>query len=104
MKIAEFTKFVVDNVGNDIMDRHRFLNKFNKRIVVDNRKWYLFKPKYSNTLKDGVYLTVRVGLGGIYTMMNTWDSKSNDWTTKVADDSYTIMYRDLTEEDLDIDD
>ncbi len=52
-----------------------------------------FKPfrKGRTYLEDGFYLTIRCGLGGIYTCLNEW--KSGEWQMNILDDSETIAYK-----------
>lgn len=52
-----------------------------------NGEW---KPATHNPNKEGFYMTIRCGLGGIYTILNEW--KDNDWQMKVLDASTTIAY------------
>lgn len=55
-----------------------------------------FRPFHEerNNLKEGCdYITIRCGLEGIYTCINTW--KDNKWLAECLDDSYTIAYREL---------
>jgi hypothetical protein len=40
--------------------------------------------------EDGYYMTIRCGLGGIYTCLNKW--KDNAWQVEAADASNTIAY------------
>lgn len=40
--------------------------------------------------KNGYYMTVRCGLGGIYTHLNEW--KDNKWMVGILDDSDVIAY------------
>lgn len=40
--------------------------------------------------EDGYYMTIRCGLGGIYTCLNEW--KDNAWQVETADASDTIAY------------
>ena len=49
-----------------------------------------FKPAHRDPNVDGLYLTIRCGLGGIYQMLNEF--KDGHWQTRVADDSRTIAY------------
>jgi len=55
-----------------------------------------FKPYRENRhIDDGLYVTIRCGLGGIYTMLN--EIKCGVWQGRVLDDSRTIAYRPLTQ-------
>ena len=44
-----------------------------------------YKPK-----EDGIYLTIRCGLTGIYTSVNEW--KNDNWQMNILDGSITIAY------------
>lgn len=99
MRLSMFERLVRNKVGNETMNQYEFLKKFNNKIFNES-EWKLFKPEWSHKLEDGVYQTIRVGYSGIYTMVNIWNTKTKDWETKVADGSYTIMYKDLTKGDF----
>lgn len=51
-----------------------------------------FKPfrEKSHPTENGLYLTVRCGLSGIYTVINEW--KDNKWQAGILDDSVTIAF------------
>jgi hypothetical protein len=40
--------------------------------------------------EDGYYMTIKCGLGGIYTTLNEW--KNGEWMVFAADDSGVIAY------------
>ena len=51
-----------------------------------------FHPfSYSKPKEEGIYLTIRCGFTGIYTMLNEW--KDGEWQVECADGSTTIAYR-----------
>lgn len=54
-----------------------------------------------NPTEDGTYLTIRVGLTGIYKMINVWEN--NKWQIEVLDASETIARgeKPLTAEEID---
>ena len=54
-----------------------------------------------NPTEDGTYLTIRVGLTGIYKMINVWEN--NKWQIEVLDASETIARSEkpLTAEEID---
>lgn len=55
-----------------------------------------FKPANRNPEKDGYYITIRCGLGGIYQILDEF--KDGNWQTGILDDSRVIAYsRDLVE-------
>ena len=69
-----------------------------KQEILNDQSWRLYSPDLN--LKDGMYLTIRAGLGGhIYTMEN--QIINNVWNIGVADGSHTIYYKEMTEEMLD---
>lgn len=48
---------------------------------------------YSNKVKpkeNGLYLTIRCGLSGIYTVLNEW--KDDNWQMAIADGSTTVAF------------
>lgn len=51
--------------------------------------------------KDGYYMTIRCGLGGLYTNLNKW--KDGNWMMSAADDSAVIAYskEQITREQVD---
>ena len=54
-----------------------------------------------NPKENGTYLTIRVGLTGIYKMINIWGN--NEWQIKVADASEVVARSEkpLTAEEID---
>ena len=57
-----------------------------------------FKPYRERlTVENGTYLTIRCGLGGIYTVIN--EMKDNHWQVECLDGSTTIAYRPLKDEE-----
>ena len=79
----------------------KWMETFEKKIVIfdsmtDDEFYKGFKPYKQNlNLSDGLYVTIRCGLGGIYTTLN--EIKDGRWAVEAADDSATIAYRKLTE-------
>lgn len=51
----------------------------------DDYKLAKYPPK-----KDGYYITIKCGLGGIYTSLNEW--KNGEWMVLTTDDSDVIAY------------
>ena len=49
-----------------------------------------YKPANLTPDKEGYYMTIRCGFGGIYTCLNEW--KDGRWQVEVADASRTIAY------------
>lgn len=68
------------------------------KILNFNGKYKLAKypPK-----ENGYYMTIRCGLGGIYTSLNEW--QDGNWKMFVADDSAVIAYskEQITKEQID---
>ena len=54
-----------------------------------------------NPTTPGTYMTIRVGLSGIYKMINVWEN--NEWQIEVLDASSTIARseRPLTAQEID---
>lgn len=59
-----------------------------------------YKPANHNPDKEGWYMTIRCGLGGIYTWPNEW--KDNRWQSEATDASRTIAFsrEQLSEEEV----
>lgn len=76
---------------------------YNKQVFIftrfgDNHLDYHDFIPTETPQKNGVYLTIRIGKGGIYTMLNEW--KDGKWTDGCLDMSKTIaISRDNTFED-----
>jgi hypothetical protein len=68
------------------------LHAYDKTIMEFDRndKEHNFVPGHRNPNEDGLYLTIRCGLSGIYTVINEW--KNGMWQMEVTDDSRTIAY------------
>jgi len=67
---------------------------------VDGDFYKNFKPFHDERteLKEGtMYVTIRCGLGGIYTCLNQW--MGGRWGAECLDGSTTIAYRELREEE-----
>ena len=54
-----------------------------------------------NPTEDGIYMTIRVGLTGIYKMINVWEN--GEWQICVLDASETIARseRQMTAQEID---
>jgi len=66
-----------------------------KRLATVEKKIYDFDGLYylsekRTPGKEGFYLTIRCGLGGIYTHVNEW--KNGKWQSEVADASKVIAF------------
>lgn len=59
-----------------------------------------YKPSNNPPKEDGAYMTIRCGLGGIYTMLDEW--KDGKWQVGVTDASRVIAYsrERISEEDV----
>lgn len=81
----------------DIEKYTAYISSFEKDILkFENPK--KFRPyKEHIKIEDGTYVTLRCGLGGIYQMLN--EMKDGKWLMEILDDSETIAYRPLTEEE-----
>lgn len=72
------------------------IEMINNRIKCIEHNIYDFDGEYKLTTngcvpeKDGFYLTIRCGLGGIYSMINEF--KNGKWQASVADASTTIAF------------
>lgn len=83
----------MDTFHKDIVHFH---GSPNVTITEDNNLFIGFKPFRENhtELEDGtMYVTIRCGLGGIYTCLNEW--KEDRWCADCLDYSTTIAYREL---------
>lgn len=84
---------------NELCDGHGFdwcfdlLKRYRFDLFDTKSEGYTFYNKRQNIDEDKVYLTIRAGLGGIYTMINTY--KNGDWETQVLDGSKTIYYKEF---------
>ena len=61
-----------------------------EHILDFNREDENFIPAKRNPSKDGYYLTIKCGLGGLYYCLNEF--KEGKWQVLSADDSYVISY------------
>lgn len=72
------------------------IKMISNRIKIFEHQIYDFDGEYKLTSngcvpeKDGYYLTIRCGLGGIYSMINEF--KNGKWQASVADASTTIAF------------
>lgn len=74
-------------------------------MEINEIKVFNFEGKYKLAKyppkEDGFYMTVRCGLGGIYTNLDEW--KNNKWQVGILDDSNVIAYskEQITKEQVD---
>jgi hypothetical protein len=63
-----------------------------KRTILDFKRddGYDFVPGHYPPTEEGMYVTLRCGLTGIYQMLNEW--KNGQWAIEVTDGSTTIAY------------
>lgn len=66
------------------------IKSYEKRIFDFDRKNNNFVPSHYPPKEDGIYLTIRCGLTGIYTHVNEW--KDGKWQMGILDGSTTIAY------------
>ena len=66
------------------------IKTYEKRIFDFDREENDFKPAQYKPKEDGIYLTIRCGLTGIYTSVNEW--KDGNWQCHILDGSTTIAY------------
>ena len=66
------------------------IRPYEKRIFDFDREENDFVPAHYQPKEDGIYLTIRCGLSGIYTAVNEW--KDGKWQMSVLDGSTTIAY------------
>lgn len=84
----------------DIKKLENFCHRFKHTIRYFNGDFYPFDDRSfepyceGKHVDDGLYITVRWGLDGIYTMLN--EMKDGKWETGVLDHSTTIAYAHLT--------
>ena len=84
----------VDNI-EDFQDQEKF-EKYYKEITSYECDIFRFDSKISekdfvikkDPIEEGHYLTIRLGLQGIYTSVNYW--KDNNWMVQVADGSSVV--------------
>lgn len=80
-----------------------FCHRFEKTLCNFESDYYLFggrrfKPYHDGMrVANGMYITIRCGLTGIYTMLN--DMKDGKWATGVLDGSTTIAFASLTKKE-----
>ena len=68
------------------------MNEYRKTIFEfnhDDKNFKCFREKI-HPKEDGLYLTIRCGLGGIYTVLNEW--QDGQWKLKILDGSTTIAF------------
>jgi len=102
----------MNNVEDDFKELRKYgawMKTFEHTIVDFHETWFSkvdgdfyknFKPfrEGKTELEDGtMYLTIRCGLSGIYTCLNEWNE--GRWRVKFLDNSTTIAYRELKEEE-----
>lgn len=69
------------------------MKKYESKIFEFNHDDKNFKPFRKDRItpkEDGIYLTIRCGFSGIYTVLNEW--KNNSWQMECADESITIAF------------
>lgn len=76
------TKF---NKIKQLMDE---CDSYRKQILSFDRNSQLTDFVRIDPIESGVYLTIRIGLSGIYQIINIW--KNGHWDMDILDDSITI--------------
>ena len=66
------------------------IESYEKEIFKFDKENNNFIPVHYGPKKDGTYLTIRCGSGGIYTMLNEY--KDGQWMVQCTDGSDTIAY------------
>lgn len=79
---------------------YKWFKTFDRKILnyYDDSFYSGMKPvRDTMVLEDGIYLTIRSGLGGIYTALDEW--KDGQFQLRVLDASKVIAFRPLTDEE-----
>lgn len=69
---------------------------FEKSIVdFDKDGWLCTTIKSNKPTEPGVYLTIRCGYSGIYTILDSWKEVNGEfkWTLQVLDGSKIVAYK-----------
>ena len=71
---------------------YKEIKSYDKRILDFDRDNPAldFRPAHYPPKENGLYLTIRCGLSGIYQTLNEW--KDGHWMNQVLDGSETIAY------------
>lgn len=87
----------------DYKELKMFLHGFEKTLCDFRSDYYLFgdrrfKPYHDGMrVSNGMYITIRCGYTGIYTMLN--EMKDGKWVDGVLDGSTTIAFASLTKKE-----
>ena len=81
---------MTDEQFNALIEETKSYDKDIMRFDGDARKNIDFIPGNNDPKKDGIYVTIRCGYGGIYQTLNEW--KNGKWSAAAADASFTIAY------------
>ena len=75
------------------------MNEHSKYIFgFENKNFKPYRKNRSVPKEEGIYLTIRCGLSGIYTAANLW--QNGNWIGRAMDDSETIAFSDEHLEDI----
>ena len=88
----------MDSVKRKVVSFHDFSIGGEKGYYDGFKPFHKGRKAQEEAIEDGYYLTIRCGLGGIYTCFNEW--KNGSWQVKVFDDSETIAFREFTAKEL----
>lgn len=79
---------------NEKLKEYSAAMKTCERVIMDfirNSESGFCPFHYCKPKEDGIYVTIRCGLTGIYTVLNEW--KNGEWQMESLDGSTTIAYR-----------
>ena len=90
-----FNKEPVEDKYAEIHKVLKEMKKYEKKIFDfdhDENRFHSTNNGKFTPKEDGMYLTIRCGLSGIYTVLNEW--KDGHWQMEIADGSTTIAFSD----------
>lgn len=69
---------------------YKKIKSYDKRILDFDRKENNFKPAHYPIKEEGLYVTIRCGLSGIYQTLDRYENGS--WQLRILDGSRIIAY------------
>lgn len=97
VKAEDFEPNTNNTMIPDKLEKYvEWMHTFEKKVADfhDSDFYDGFKPyRDGKDVPDGTYLTIRCGLGGIYTVINFF--KDGQWMAEALDNSTTVAYRPL---------
>ena len=90
-KLEQYAEWM-EGLRHTIVDFHESVWDGNVETVF-YKDFKPFRPDHTVLENNKSYLTIRCGLGGIYTDVNTWFN--DHWGNRVLDGSTVIAYREL---------